>query len=87
MSIVGFYLFPVSFSWLQDDRGKKLWGHPTDPVGVYSAACTEEHIEDSKWIIVYGCHGGDWTYYIEGIGGGLDTLYHGEGYWVYCETG
>ena len=36
---------------------------------------------------VYGYMAGDWVYYIEGIGGGLDTLYPGERYWVYCGTG
>ena len=41
----------------------------------------------SKVRYVYGYRAGGWTYYIKGIGGGLDILYPGEGYWVYCETG
>ena len=54
----------------------------TDPVPL------EDFLGQIPWVVkyVYGYKAGDWTYYIKGIGGELDTLHPGDGYWVYCET-
>lgn len=54
----------------------------TDPVS------TVEYLTGTNWSIVYGydAETETWSYYINGVGGPLDTLRPGEGYWVLVET-
>jgi len=82
-----------------DDFTTTLTGTPGDApplvedwnlVGVNSTepVLTADYLAGAPWSVVYGydAQTETWSYYINGVGGPLDTLKPGKGYWVLIET-
>jgi len=81
-----------------DDFTTTLTGTPGDAsflvedwnlVGVNSTepVPTEDYLAGTNWSVVYGydAQTETWSYYINSVGGPLDTLKPGEGYWILIE--
>ncbi|MFX0199066.1 MAG: DUF362 domain-containing protein, partial [Candidatus Hodarchaeota archaeon] len=70
------------------DINREAYVHGWNHIGINSTEPipTTEYFSEYDWTWVYGYDQGEWLSYQNGVGGSLDTLYPGKGYWVYIDT-